>query len=300
MTAPRQILPGSTYLISRRCVRRQLLVRPSTVVNQVFRYCFANAARRTGILLHAIVVMGNHVHAVVTDPEGRLPEFTHWLFEHSAKCLNATLGRWENLWSAEPVSAVRLISVPDVLDKILYVMTNPTTAALVRKASDWPGVVTLPGDYLRGPVEVARPEVFFLVDGPAPERVTLEMLPPAGVEEENVEAFASMLTEELELREADIRMQHKTKRHRIPGPKAALEQDPYAFPTGMEPRRGLNPRVAARSRWSRIEALRRLKDFLVAYAKALAGFLAGEREVIFPAGTYWMVRYAGVQSLAPG
>jgi hypothetical protein len=41
MTAPRQVLPGSSYLVTRRVARRQLLLRPSKVVNQVFRYSFA-------------------------------------------------------------------------------------------------------------------------------------------------------------------------------------------------------------------------------------------------------------------
>ena len=300
MTAPRQVLPGSTYLLTRRCAHRQLLLRPSTLVNQIFLYCFARAAERTGVLLHALVVMGNHVHAVLTDPDGRLPEFTHWLFEHTAKCRNASLGRWENLWSSESPSEVRLESIHDVLDKVLYVMANPTKAALVPKASEWPGVVSLPGDFLRGPVEVDRPAVFFRELGPTPKRVKLELVPPAGIEEETVEEFVEMLADELELREADIRLQHKAEGRPIMGRRAVLEQDPFAYPEGMEPRRNLNPRVAAKNKWQRIEALGRMKEFLRAYAEALASFLEGKREVVFPAGTYWMVRYAGALAAAPG
>ena len=46
---PRQILPGSTYLITRRCTQRQFLLKPSPLTNQVIAYCYAIADR----LLHS-------------------------------------------------------------------------------------------------------------------------------------------------------------------------------------------------------------------------------------------------------
>jgi hypothetical protein len=54
----------------------------------------------------------------------------------------------------------------------------------------------------------------------------------------------------------------------------------------VEPRRGLNPRVAAADRWERIAALLQLKAFLRAYRRAWQQFRAGVRDVLFPAGTY--------------
>ena len=44
MTAPRQILPGAVYVITRRCTQRQFLLRPSNLTNQVFAYSLAVAA----------------------------------------------------------------------------------------------------------------------------------------------------------------------------------------------------------------------------------------------------------------
>jgi hypothetical protein len=35
MTAPREIIPGTTYLVTRRCTQRQFLLRPSRGTNQV-------------------------------------------------------------------------------------------------------------------------------------------------------------------------------------------------------------------------------------------------------------------------
>jgi hypothetical protein len=60
MSLPRQILPGSTYLVTRRCTQRQFLLRPSKLTNQIILYCLALAVARTGILLHAFVALSNH------------------------------------------------------------------------------------------------------------------------------------------------------------------------------------------------------------------------------------------------
>ena len=77
MSKPRRVLPGSTYLITRRCLGRQFLLRPSRDVNQVFLFCLAHSARMCGIEVHAFCVLSNHYHLVVTDPLARLPEFMH-------------------------------------------------------------------------------------------------------------------------------------------------------------------------------------------------------------------------------
>jgi putative transposase len=55
----------------------------------------------------------------------------------------------------------------------------------------------------------------------------------------------------------------------------------------------LRPRVAARSKWARIEALLRNRAFLVDYAAARAGWHEGAT-VRFPIGTYWLRRFANV------
>jgi hypothetical protein len=70
------------------------------------------------------------------------------------------------------------------------------------------------------------------------------------------------------------------------GVARVLAQKPTAKPAHGEPRRGLNPRVAARDKWKRIEALGRLVEFLRTYRAAWAARCSGEANVIFPAGTY--------------
>lgn len=299
MTAPRQIIPGTTYLLTRRCARRQFLLRPSAIVNQIILYCIAFAAKKTNIAIHAVVTLSNHIHILLSDPDGRIPEFTQWLFEHTAKCRNASLGRWENLWSSDQPSQLPLESQEDILDKLFYILTNPTAAALVHQAEQWPGVITKPDEFKAGPIEVQRPKVFFRHDGLMPDKVALEIQRPPVCHDMTDEQFVHMVADELELREADLRLQHRLAGKTILGRKAVLAQDPFDYPLGMEPRRNLNPKVAAKDKWHRVEILRRNADWYDAYAEALEAFLAGVRDVLFPVGTYWMVRYASVSCVPP-
>jgi putative transposase len=78
------------------------------------------------------------------------------------------------------------------------------------------------------------------------------------------------------------------------GREAVLRQDWRGYPKSVEARGGLKPRVAARSRWSRMEALQRDREFRKEYASARQAFINGSRDVEFPAGTYWLRRFAKV------
>lgn len=75
----------------------------------------ALAAERTGVVLHAVCFMFNHWHGVLTDPDGRLPAFLEIFPKLVAKAQNASLGRWENLWSSHKTSVILLISNNDLL-----------------------------------------------------------------------------------------------------------------------------------------------------------------------------------------
>ena len=108
ISLPRQILPGTCYLITRRCFQRSLLLRPDATTNQIFEFCLAYASGRFGVEIHAYCAMSNHYHLVLTDVEGRLPEFMHWMNVYIAKMLNARWGRTESFWAPGSYNSVQL------------------------------------------------------------------------------------------------------------------------------------------------------------------------------------------------
>ncbi len=281
------------YMVTRRCAQGQFLLRPSALVNQIFLYCLAYAAQFSGVQVVAFVCLSNHWHAIVTDVEGRLPDFMAQLNRLVGKCINASLGRFETLWSSDPYSAVKLESDEDVWDKLLYVLANPTAAGLVPTLSQWPGAHSDPRGYGRAPIVVDRPEVFFRSDGIMPEAVKLELTMPKCFDDLSPSQFGDRLAKSLTARQADHVAALDGQGRTFLGRKAVLRQSPFDAPRAVQERNALNPRIACRDKWRRIEALGRLKEFQEAYREAWLEFKRGVKEVVFPAGTYWMCRHAG-------
>jgi REP element-mobilizing transposase RayT len=286
MTAPRQILAGTTYLVTRRCAQRQLLLRPSALVNGIFLYVLAVAARRFGVRVHAYCVLSNHFHAVVTDPDARLPAFEQYLDSLVARAINASLGRWESFWAPASYSAVALASPSDVLDKAAYVLANPVAAGLVERGGDWPGLWSAPELVGAAPIVARRPTTFFRATGYMPETVELELTAPPCFA--SIAEFRDRLVDALAVLEEQTRREHSSRGRGFLGRARVLAQKPTARPAPGEPRRNLNPRVGARDKWKRIEVLARLVEFVERYRKAWRARRAGLADVVFPRGTYLM------------
>ena len=279
----RQIIPGTTYLITRRCTQRQFLLVPRRQTVEIIRYCLAYAMSRTGVLVHAVIFMSNHYHLIVTDPLGNLPAFVQTLNKLIAKAVNASLGRWENLWASEQASYVRLLDDAAILDKIAYVLCNPVEAALVKRGHQWPGVRH--GRF--GSFAVARPAGFFRADGTMPASIELVITPPAFGGLAPHEAQERIDQAVLE-REAAERAKVLQSGRRFLGVRGVKNQNPFDSPRTDEPRRQLSPRVATRNRWLREEVLGRCREFARAYREALSAWRAEIRSVVFPFGTYLM------------
>jgi putative transposase len=291
VTAPREILPGRTYLVTRRCTQRQFLLKPSPLTNALVRYCLAEAARHTGVLIHAMCFMSNHWHGVVTDPDARLPQFLERFHRLFARAQNAALGRWEALWSSDKPSVVALVSDSDVLEKIAYVIANPTAAGLVRRPSEWPGVIS--ADF-GSSTSVERPDHFFDPGGAMPLHSTLTITRPPIYAHLSDEALRSRILDAIEHR---VRDAHSTLRRigrAFLGLSAIQNQSFDAVPHSPEPRRNPNPRIAAQHTPERLRAINQLLDFVRRYRGAWRAWRAGKRDTIFPAGTYALRVYAQV------
>jgi putative transposase len=300
MTAPRQVLPGTTYLVTRRCSQRQFLLRPSKRTNQIFGYLLAIAATRFRIEVHAFCVMSNHVHLVVTDTDARLPAFSQFLDSLVARTMNALLARWEHFWGPSSYSAVALQARSDVVDKVAYVLANPVAAGLVRRGRLWPGSWSAPERMGADALEFERPEKFFRKQGATalPERARLDLVIPRGFD--SPEDFRRRVSEALEVREQIAEVNLAAQGRGFLGAKGVLRQLPFGRPVLVEPRRGIKPRVAGRDKWRRIEALRHLVEFLGEYRRAFEAWRRGSASVVFPAGTYLMRVLHGASCESPG
>lgn len=285
--------------MTRRCSQRQFLLRPSALTNQIFAYCLALASLRTGVVIHAFCVLSDHWHGVVSDPDGRLPEFLEHVHKLVAKALNASFDRWENFWSSDPPSCVRLEDDYAVLREIVYTLANPVRAGLVSHGDDWPGLRTTTREVGRGASRTVRkPKVFFRKEKGQPESVTLRITPPvfSGLTPNEV---AVRIDRSVEARETEIRVEFEATNRTFLGGVAVRRVSPFDVPKTRAPRRNPSPKVAAADVTVRAAAIARIKKFVDDYRSAFARWRQGIRDVLFPAGTYALRLLAAVPCTAP-
>ncbi|HVJ89580.1 MAG TPA: hypothetical protein VM580_07225 [Labilithrix sp.] len=288
MTVARQVIAGRTYLISRRCTQRQLLLRPDPQVEQIYLYCLGEAAQRYDIALHAFIAMSNHQHLLIRDNHGNFPEFLAHLNKLIAKAMNARLGRWENFWATEQPNAVYLVEHTDRFAKLVYLLANPVAGDLVDRISDWPGASSLALNLSGRGRAVKRPRGFFRANGKMPAEVTLRVERPDGFEHLSDEEWRAMLCKAMRDEEKRARSERRANHRLVLGRKAVLRSSPTDLPHTVEPRRRLRPHIACLDPSRRVRELTALLVFRIERRDARLRCLAGERNVAFPVGTYFV------------
>ena len=275
-------------MLTRRARGRTFLLRPSKRTNQVVAYVVAVVAARRNIQLHALVVMSNHWHVCLTDPDGAIVDFQRDCHQFIARGINAHHGEFESLWSSNSPSRVECEGADDLVGRIAYTMANPVEAALIRHGHSWPG---LRRAWPTKPLVVQKPPRFFRSEedgGDWPAQAVLELVRPPGYDKLSDDELAAVVGAAIRQREQHFRHKYDAEGRPFLGRRRILEQSRHAQPHTREPRFGISPRVACRNKWRRIERLQANKRWLGGYRRALASWVAGNRDVEFPAGTYLM------------
>jgi len=291
MTLPRRVVPGQTWLLTRRCTQRQFLMRPDAEMNNAYLYCLIEAAEMFNIKILLSQMMSNHHHTEFYDPDGNAIDFYQRFHTHLARCMNVLRGRWENAWSSAAPSLVELADLDTVIDKLVYTATNPVKDDLVDKMHHWPGPRTVNAFFKRKPIRAERPRFLFRQDGPLPEVVEMTFEIPKELGDHD--AIVERVRAQCAAVEKDCARARAATHRQVLGRRRIKHQSWESNPTTAAPHRRLSPRVAAREKWTRIEILQRNREFLIEYRSARLEWLAGVT-VVFPAGTYWLRRFAGV------
>ena len=100
----------------------------------------------TIICLHALCIMSNHVHVVLSAPEGKQLDTGRLIRQHksyTARRCNVLLGqRGTSFWAKNYFD--RTIRQGAWLTTMWYMLNNPVKAKLVSQWSDWPGTYVNP------------------------------------------------------------------------------------------------------------------------------------------------------------
>jgi putative transposase len=280
-------------MVTRRCTQRQFLLRPDPETTNAFLYCLGLAAGRAHMKVVGFIAQANHHHTIVVDVDGRMPEFLEGFHKLVAKHQNALRGRWENFWASEATSVVELLEPEDILAKLTYALSNPVKDHLVDRADQWPGASSLHANLDGRALHATRPRRFFRPDGDLPETVAISCVRPLGFEHLAPGAWEALLRERIGEVERGAARERQASGRKVLGRREVLRQRPDDRPSSHEPRRQPSPRLAALNKWARIEAIQRNKAFLAAYRIARDLWQSG-MDTLFPPGTYWLRRFAGV------
>ena len=264
----------------------------SALLRNFIGYCLAYAANKYGIEIHAAVMMSNHYHIDLTDPHGELVAFKQLFNSMLARGLNALRGRFDSFWSGDAPCDTRRPDDDQSFMDLVYTITNPVKAGLVKWSRQWMGFSTAGwrfGETRRFP----RPDWFFDANGDMPDAVSLTLVRPHIFEELDDDALYEKL--DAAVREAELRAQEQMRGQgrRFMGTRKLAKQGWQQVATSFEERFRVAPKVAASSKWLRLAQLQRDRTWERAYALARELWLAG-KQALFPAGTYWLRRFAGV------
>ena len=290
MTVPRPVFPGQFLMITRRCTQQEFLLRPDKETNENYAYCLAEAASRFDITVILSQMEPNHHHTTVWDPHGNQVAFREHFHKLLAKSQNALRGRWENLWAAVEPSVV-VIPLEDLLEKLVYVATNPVKDNLVEEVCQWPGPKFVQALLSGKPIKAKRPWWFFSKNGTMPPEVELMLKLPDNFESKD--EFLATLRRRIAEVEEQYRVERRKSGLRVMGRARVLRQRWNTRPAKPAPRRGLNPRVAGRDKWLRIKRLQDNAEWLSDYREARRAMRANE-PYAFPYGTYWLGRFTNV------
>ena len=287
MSYPRTIPPGKTYVLTRRTFLRFVLFRPDDETNELVQYSLTGAANLYKMDVHAFCAMSTHIHVVLTDTYGRLPFFLAY-FHRLVAMGSKILRQWEgSIWDSEQTNVVELLTRDAIVEKIAYVLANPVAAGAVFVPDEWPGAKSRVDDIGQTVLKTNRPKVYFDAEK-WPEIAKLSIGLPPMISDNDAKAFredvAKALATEVAMARATIAPEN------VLGAKCAITISPETRSKAIEPTRKRNPTFAVGRGHGDIAAIaaRAVTAFRTAYRTAIELWCAGDRNVEFPAGTWWM------------
>lgn len=294
---PRLIRPNATYAICRRIEGRRFLLRPDAALNQLFTWVLAVCAAQFGVEVHVATVMSTHFHLVVTVPNENVSEFMHRLDMRLARAAQV-LRKYVRgvVWEPGGLSIVELETREAVIEQLAYAIANPVKAGLVFRSGDWPGVTAAVTDIGVRVLRAMKPAYYFLAaHWPVEASLTLTM--PECLRDVPLEEAHALIAAELERAEAEARAEVKAAGWTVRGAVAAQNVSPYRCAKSWKELGKLAPHIAAGrgQTEARLAAIEELQAFRAAHAAAKERWCRGERDVVFPAGTYWMRLHHGAE-----
>ena len=298
MSNPRRIVPRTAKFITRRTTQRFFLLSPDRkrIIWNIYWYVTAVLAAELGIELHAVQMLSNHMHEVLTDTRGEIARFLQQRNRLFANALKVFLGWKEEVFARGGANCVDLYGSDAILRQIAYTLANAVEAGLAHNPEDWPGVTLAATDIGTRTIRAQRPELYFDPDNkrwPPFAEITItvphELEATFGWQSARDRIVATVERAVLEAREVARKAGRFLKSlEQIFATKHTAKASARETPGERNPTfaAGGNPAQAAR-------ALHDRRTFLAAYREAMQKVRDGVLGVLFPPGTWRMHREFG-------
>ena len=309
MSSPRNLYPYTTVFVTCRCVHQSFRLVPKPVVRRIVDFCFGVVSSRyreeTGMQFYEFEFISTHYHLVANNGTGCITDFLQDLNALIARELNALRGTSGAFFDRGP-GIQTVVGGGRVFRHCVYTLANAVAAGIVHKTAHWKGSNSLRMEYGKAYV-VSKPRVglwskkvqhkhrkssqnsgraaFADRSKLADTAVLMLDRPPIMPELSDTELRAK-IREALAKNEAELA--HKRAGKPVLGIKAALKIHWRTVPKDGEELFGRQPNFSTETVAQHIEMKRIRRRFPSRYADALARWNAGERDVVFPAGTVRM------------
>lgn len=242
----RFIEPGATVEITRRTNGERYFLKPSRALNAAITSIVAQALLKYPVALHAMTVLSNHLHMIVTPCDGEaLTRFMQYVHSNIAKAAQRIHGIHGVVWNrCRSGRVIQILDAEAQIKRVRYVLSHGAKERLVTSPRVWPGFQTVNAlcgeEYLQGRC----------IDERALRRLSRGTRTPAPAEYSTEVPLE--LTPLPALAHLSIEEQHQFYRDMVAsiedeyagpvlGIEAVLAQDPMDRP--LEPKRGRAPVV---------------------------------------------------------
>ena len=309
MSNPRNLYPDTTVFVTCRCVHQSYRLVPKPVVRRIVDFCFAVVSTRYrneyGMEFYEFEFLSTHYHLVANNASGRITDFLQDLNSLIASSLNALRGKSGAFFDRAP-GIQTVLGDAKVFEHCVYTLANAVAAGIVHKTTRWKGSNSLRYEYGQE-YAVSKPRVglwstkaqhkrrrssqrsgraAFADRSTLPATAVLKLDRPPIMPELSDAELRARIRDALRLREAETAKKRAGKP--ALGMTAALKIHWSTVPRGGEELFGRTPTLSTATREQRIAMKQLRKKFIREYRAALARWNAGERNVVFPAGTVRM------------
>ncbi len=311
MSTPRNLYPDTVQFVTCCCTHGSYRLVPTKTVRRIVRYAFAVVSSRYrkkyGMEFYEFLFLSTHFHIVLYDRfGGRTSDFLKDLNSLIARALNAVRGDSGSFFAREP-GIQTVLGDAKVIKHCVYTLANAVKAGIVHKAAHWKGFNSLRLEYGKEYV-VEKPRIglwatkkaghrrrrasrrsgraAFAGRSKLPAKATLMLDRPRICPELSDAQLRAKIREALTREEARIHAKRKGKP--VLGMKAALKIHWSTTPVGGKPLFSRRPTFSTQTKAQRKKMRRLRREFLGDYPQALRRWNAGERDVVFPAGTVRM------------